>query len=186
MSTPELTDAALEVATLLAERQMKLVLAESCTAGLAAAALGRIPGISNWFCGSAVVYRTETKFAWLGVDPRKFDPPEMDGVGPQTSAALAKALLERTPEADVAAAITGHLGPNAPGRLDGRSFASILPRPGDRNDPQASGRHAQLRTLSASNSKDDRTVRQSEAATFLLRQTALLLREGSRPHPAIS
>ena len=103
MLTPELTAAAAEVARLLADRRHKLVLAESCTAGLAAAALGGVPGISNWFCGSAVVYRTETKVAWLGVDPRSFSAPEPDSVGPRTSNALVKALLANTPEPETAA-----------------------------------------------------------------------------------
>ena len=125
MLTPELTAAAVEVARLLADQRLKLVLAESCTAGLAAAALGGIPGISNWFCGSAVVYRTETKVAWLGVDPRGFLAPEPDSVGSRTSNKLVEALLANTPEADIAAAITGHLGPNAPSELDGRCFGFI-------------------------------------------------------------
>ncbi len=32
-----------------------IVFAESCTAGMIAATLGRIPGISEWLAGSAVV-----------------------------------------------------------------------------------------------------------------------------------
>lgn len=131
MLPPRLIAAALETARLLTTLELKLVLAESCTGGLAAAALTGVPGISNWFCGSAVVYRTATKRAWLQVDPPAFEPPEVDSVGPQTSYALAKAAGESTPEADVAAAISGHLGPNAPAGLDGQAFIRITAtRPG--------------------------------------------------------
>lgn len=137
MLTPRLTDAASEVVRLLAERRVKLVIAESCTAGLAAAALGGVPGISLWFCGSSVVYRTETKIAWLGVNPPGFQRPETESVGPQTSKELTTALLARTPEADVAAAISGHLGPNAPAELDGRCFAFVRGAQLDRQQARA-------------------------------------------------
>ena len=56
------------VATRLAERQERLVLAESCTGGLICATLATIPGISQWLCGSSVVYRETTKRDWLGID----------------------------------------------------------------------------------------------------------------------
>ena len=46
----------------------KVVFAESCTCGMAAALLGEVPGISNYFCGSQVVYRDLSKIDWLGVD----------------------------------------------------------------------------------------------------------------------
>jgi len=59
--------AAVGLAKRLADRQRKIVLAESCTAGLAAALLGECPGISAWFCGSAVTYREATKIQWLDV-----------------------------------------------------------------------------------------------------------------------
>jgi PncC family amidohydrolase len=131
MLPPRLIAAALETARLLTKLELKLVLAESCTGGMAAAALSGVPGASNWFCGSVVVYRTATKRAWLRVDPPGFETAEPDSVGPQTSSALAKAAGEATPEADVAAAISGHLGPNAPANRDGQAFIRITAtRPG--------------------------------------------------------
>lgn len=182
MWTPQLIDAARELATLLEAQRIRLVLAESCTSGLAAAALGTVPGISNWFCGSAVVYRTGTKAVWLGVDPPGFRPPEPDCVGPQTSKSLASALLAKTPEADVAAAISGHLGPNAPSELDGCSFTAVLSKCESQQDSPASGTHAAFKSSVIADSERTplRMIRQEEAAVFLLQQIALHLQEGSR------
>ena len=63
------SDALKKEAQLLAQALFRsgaqLVLAESCTGGMAAAALTQNPGISKNFCGSAVVYQSETKTAWL-------------------------------------------------------------------------------------------------------------------------
>ena len=52
-----LAESARLLARQLAETRTRLVLAESCTGGLAAATLAAIPGISHWLCGSAVTYR---------------------------------------------------------------------------------------------------------------------------------
>jgi nicotinamide mononucleotide (NMN) deamidase PncC len=41
---------------------------------------------------------------------------------------MARKVLARTPEADIAASVTGHLGPNAPPALDGLVFIGIAIR----------------------------------------------------------
>lgn len=121
-------ESARAVARLLEAGQEKLVLAESCTGGLVAATLTQVPGISNWFCGSAVIYRETTKQQWLDV------PEELlrrySAESQEASDSLAVAVLEKTPEATVAAAITGHLGPNAPVN-DGAIFISVVRRTGN-------------------------------------------------------
>jgi len=43
---------------------------------------------------------------------------------------MVRGVLEKTPEADFAAAVTGHLGPNAPPKLDGLVFAAVTRRSG--------------------------------------------------------
>ena len=58
---------------LLKQSQLRLALAESCTGGLIAGQLAQIPGISEHFCGSAVVYRYDTKARWLGLSRRELD-----------------------------------------------------------------------------------------------------------------
>jgi PncC family amidohydrolase len=109
-----------DVASTAVRQNERIVLAESCTAGLVAQLLSRIPGASRWLCGSAVVYRNETKSAWLGIDPRMLADPEIGPVSVTTARAMCRGVLERTPEATLAASVTGHLGPQAPPELDGR------------------------------------------------------------------
>jgi PncC family amidohydrolase len=116
------------VADRLRERQLRLVLAESCTGGLVAATLARIPGISEWLCGSAVVYRLDTKHYWLDVPHELFDAPGPGVVSREVAEAMARGALARTPEAHVAAAITGHLGPNAPDDQDGLIWMAVALR----------------------------------------------------------
>jgi nicotinamide mononucleotide (NMN) deamidase PncC len=41
---------------------------------------------------------------------------------------MAENVLSKTPEADIAAAITGHLGPNAPETQDGLVFIAVSKR----------------------------------------------------------
>lgn len=106
----------------------RLVLAESCTAGLVAAELGQIPGVSEFLCGSMVVYRTPTKTAWLGISTEILENPSIGPVSVEVTVALAKAILEKTPEATIAAAITGHLGPGSPPKLDGLIFCAFARR----------------------------------------------------------
>lgn len=121
-----------EVAHLLMAQRTRIVFAESCTAGLISAVLARVPGISEFHCGSAVVYRLETKSRWLGVPEALLVDP-----GPVSEAvarAMAVGVLDRTPEATVAAAITGHLGPGAPPEQDGLIYIGLARR--DLDGPQ--------------------------------------------------
>ncbi len=104
----------------------KIVFAESCTAGLVAATMGQIPGVSDYLCGSAVTYRSETKMAWLGIDAE--DLAKHTAVSPCVTEAMARNVLQRTPEASLAVGVTGHFGPDAPAELDGVVFISIAER----------------------------------------------------------
>ena len=112
-----------QVAGRLADGGQRLVLAESCTSGLIAATIAGVPGISNFFCGSSVVYRDDTKQKWLGIQDDLLS--EFTSVSQQASTAIALAVLERTPEATISLGITGHLGPDAPADIDGTTFLSI-------------------------------------------------------------
>jgi nicotinamide mononucleotide (NMN) deamidase PncC len=75
-----------------------------------------------------VVYRNDSKTQWLGLDPAILADPEKGPVSPQTSQLLARQVLEHTPEADFALAITGHFGPNAPAHLNRRIFIAVVRR----------------------------------------------------------
>jgi PncC family amidohydrolase len=118
----------LEVIRLLRESRKRIVLAESCTGGALAANFTVVPGVSEVFCGSMVVYRNDSKTQWLGLDPAMLADPEIGPVSPQTSELLARRVLAHTPEADFALAITGHFGPDAPANLNRRIFVAVVRR----------------------------------------------------------
>lgn len=116
-------DMAASLAELLRRHQQAIVFAESCTAGLIAATLGRIAGISEWLAGSAVVYQVQTKAEWLGVDRNSLTDP--GPVSRMVSEQMALGVLERTPQATIAASVTGYLGPDSPADQDGVAWSSI-------------------------------------------------------------
>ncbi len=150
------------LAQLLARTKTKVVFAESCTAGLVSALLGRIAGISEFHCGSAVTYRNATKQQWLHVSAASLEHP--GPVSGLVAREMASGVLLNTPEADWSASITGHLGPNAPPDLDGLVYVGIARRVAEA--PQASG-------VSATDSRHQltsttRLTRQREAAVLVL------------------
>lgn len=104
-----LRQSAIELVALLSTLGRRIVFAESCTCGLAAAAMGTVPGVSHFFCGSQVVYRVDSKERWLQVPSATIRDHSAQSV--RCSEALARGILSATPEADLAIAITGDLGP---------------------------------------------------------------------------
>jgi PncC family amidohydrolase len=94
----------------LRARKGKLVLAESCTGGLLASLLTEIPNVSESFCGSEVVYREDSKRAWLGVDAATIR--RKSAVSREVSEAMVRGVLRKTREATIAGSITGYLGPS--------------------------------------------------------------------------
>jgi nicotinamide-nucleotide amidase len=135
----------------------KLVLAESCTAGLISAVLAHVPGISRYFCGSAVTYREATKIQWLGVDPRLI--AEHSAVSGVVTEAMAKEVLDRCDEASISLAITGHLESEATD-LGSHIYFSI----GHRSSGKAIPTPAVRKILNQQN----RVMRQWEAAQHAL------------------
>lgn len=108
---------------LLVEKQQTLVLAESCTGGLVAATLATVPGVSSWLAGSMVVYQEATKMRWLGVAEETLT--KFTAVSAPVAHQMVAGALKATPNADIAAAVTGHLGPNAPHGFDGLVFLGV-------------------------------------------------------------
>ena len=87
---------------------LTLATAESCTGGLIAERLTRVPGSSDVFLGGIVAYANEVKVRQLGVPA---DLIELHGaVSPEVAAAMASGVRERL-GADVAIADTGVAGP---------------------------------------------------------------------------
>lgn len=155
------------VAGALQAQNQFLVLAESCTGGLVAASMTGVPGVSAQFCGSAVVYRETTKMAWLDVSPDVL--AQYSAESAETTESLAKSVLSKTPEATISAAVTGHLGPNAP-LHDGMVYLCICRREPGPGNFASKALAVQLQTIG-------RIERQQEAAGELLR---FVLRELSQ------
>ena len=88
---------------------LTLALAESCTAGLAAARIGDQPGCSAWFRGGVVAYHNEVKQQLLGVSPELL---QQHGA---VSEAVARAMatgVRGACQSDLGLAITGIAGPD--------------------------------------------------------------------------
>ena len=88
--------------------KLRLVTAESCTAGLVLAILGDMPGCGNWLECSFVTYTPEAKCRLLGVHPATIEKYNL------TSEAVAREMVEgalRNSHATAAVANTGIAGP---------------------------------------------------------------------------
>jgi len=153
-----LAEEVVALSDLLAERRVRVVFAESCTAGFVAASLSQTAGISDYLCGSAVTYREATKTEWLHVKPA--DLERHSAVSEPVAERMAFGVLEITPEAQYAAAVTGHLGPDAPDELDGVVYIATAVRGGSELKLIGVWRHE----LSAGR----RIERQQEAAALTL------------------
>lgn len=160
-----------EVALLLKQTGQRLVLAESCTGGLAAAALTVVPGISDYFCGAAVTYRNETKAGWLAVSRVDLDNPRIGPVSSEVAAQMCIGILQQTPEADLAAISTGHLGPQAPPDQDGVVWLGVMSR-----NEAAPSLERHLLQASAAEAESLRIARRAEAALLLLSAVSARLR----------
>jgi PncC family amidohydrolase len=115
---------ATQAGQLIRERQLLLALAESCTGGLLASALTDVPGSSDYFLGSAVVYANSAKEAILGV--RAETLAEYGAVSYQAAAEMAQGA-RRLFGADLALAVTGVAGPTGgqPGKPVGLVYLHL-------------------------------------------------------------
>ncbi|MGE0378880.1 MAG: CinA family protein [Planctomycetaceae bacterium] len=178
MADESLLRSAEQLAERLRQTGSKAVFAESCTGGLVAAVLARIPGISDHLCGSAVVYRNATKAEWLGVSADDLANASIGPVSEEVAAAMAIGVLERTPEADLAASVTGHLGPDAPPDLDGVIYVGIALRESASRSVRIERilRHVLTSAEDGQNSAIPvRHVRHCRAAEFVLQSAAAVL-----------
>jgi nicotinamide-nucleotide amidase len=87
----------------------RVAVAESCTAGLVAAALTEIPGSSDVFEAGFVTYSNRSKIELLGVGEDVLET--FGAVSVAVAWGMAQGALKRT-QADVAVAITGIAGPD--------------------------------------------------------------------------
>jgi nicotinamide-nucleotide amidase len=97
------------LASLLVAHNKTLAIAESCTGGLAAELLTRVPGSSRFFLGGVVAYSNQVKTSLLGV------PSELLTRHGAVSAEVARAMAEGARQrlgADLGLAFTGIAGPD--------------------------------------------------------------------------
>jgi PncC family amidohydrolase len=108
--TPEET--ARKLVDLLSASSRTLALAESCTAGLGADLLVRIPGASKVLWGSFVCYTVDAKVRMLGLD--RVAVERAGAVSGETVRSMVRGALEKS-GAHVAGAVTGLAGPGGDG-----------------------------------------------------------------------
>lgn len=96
------------VGRLLTARGETLVLAESCTGGMAAERVTRVPGSSVYFLAALVTYADEAKRRFLGVSAKLLR--EKGAVSRECAEAMARGARRQT-GADWAVSVTGIAGP---------------------------------------------------------------------------
>lgn len=97
------------VGRLLLRENKYLVTAESCTGGLIAHTITKVPGASAYFKGSVIAYSNEVKESLLHVPTQTL--MDHGAVSEQTVIAMVKGAL-KTLNADIAVAVSGIAGPD--------------------------------------------------------------------------
>ena len=113
-------DLAKTLVALLREKGLRVTTAESCTGGLAAAAITAVPGASEVFDGGLCTYAEVQKVALLGVSPKTL--AEHTAVSEDCAVEMARGARERM-DADIAVSVTGYAGPD--GGADGTPVGTV-------------------------------------------------------------
>ncbi len=123
------------VAGLLLNEKLSITAAESCSGGIIADSLVAIPGISQSFMGSFVVYSNEMKQGVLGVKPETIQ--NFGAVSGETAIEMARGARERT-LADIAVSVTGIAGPDGgtPAKPVGTFWMGLSTKDGEEAIPQ--------------------------------------------------
>jgi nicotinamide-nucleotide amidase len=105
----DLEHLARELGAALKARGWMLALAESCTGGLVAEIMTRIPGSSGWVERGLVTYSNTAKMEMLGVLPETLNT--FGAVSEQTAREMAQGAINHS-HAQVSLSITGIAGPD--------------------------------------------------------------------------
>jgi nicotinamide-nucleotide amidase len=126
-------DRAAQAMQLASAQAVRIVTAETCTAGLVSSCLTSVPGASKTFERGFVLYHESAKATGLGV-PEAVSR-QYGAVSAEVTKGLAEGALAHS-TAGVSVAVTGYAGPgggnerNAQGRRDFRRTSRLLRRPG--------------------------------------------------------
>lgn len=97
-----------QVYELLKKNNYKITTAESCTAGMLAARLGNVPGISGYFNEGYITYSNEVKCKRIHVEPDVIE--KYGAVSKEVAFQMAEGAAKEA-GADVAVSCTGIAGP---------------------------------------------------------------------------
>ena len=130
-SDPELIELAFELGRRLTSAGLRIVTAESCTAGWLAKAITDVPGSSQWFECGYVSYSNAAKTRDLGVRPETLG--EHGAVSAATVLEMARGALDRS-GAEIAMATSGIAGPDggSPAKPVGTVWFALAHAPGRR------------------------------------------------------
>lgn len=103
-----MTNNLIKLSNFLRDNQLKIAVAESCTAGALASKLTQISGSSDYFDLGLVTYSNQAKHKLLGVDNDTIK--EFGVVSPQVVAQMATGVVAQS-GSDIAIAISGITGP---------------------------------------------------------------------------
>lgn len=107
-------DACFQLGSALNKRNLRIVLAESCTGGLVCQQLTNIPGSSVWFDRGFITYSNESKIELLKVNQNTLS--KFGAVSKEIASEMALGALDAS-HADIALSITGIAGPSG-GTID--------------------------------------------------------------------
>jgi nicotinamide-nucleotide amidase len=102
-------DTCFQLGNALIKRNLRIVLAESCTGGLVCQQLTNIPGSSVWFDRGFITYSNESKMELLKVN--KTTLSKFGAVSKEIASEMALGALDAS-HADIALSITGIAGPS--------------------------------------------------------------------------
>jgi len=161
------------VARELALNQATVATAESCTGGLLAERLTRVPGSSSYFLGGVVCYSNELKTAWADVPAELIE--SKGAVSPEVAQALAQGIRRRI-GATLGIGITGIAGPSggSPEKPVGLVYIALADANGGRD-----------RTLRFPGDRERIRWHASQAALDMLRRHFIYARHGKSSWPAV-
>jgi nicotinamide-nucleotide amidase len=147
--------------------------AESCTGGLLAERLTRVPGSSSYFLGGVVCYSNDLKTAWADVPAELIQ--SKGAVSPEVAQALAQGIRRRI-GATLGIGITGVAGPSggSPEKPVGLVYIALADANGSRD-----------RTLRFPGDRERIRWHASQAALDMLRRYFIYARHNKPSWPTV-